>query len=110
MGRSNKGSRKKREEEKIVKDRAKVICVFGFEYVRIRNSSYENLTNLIHDYESQLKNNKKAKTSPRWSKISQFLKEVEEILSFIVSFVIIRLRLNLLFSWGFKDRRYRLVD
>ena len=74
-----KGAGRKREKEKLAKDRTKVIRVSESEYVRIKNSSYEKLINLIYDYRSQLENNKRAKTSPRWAKMSQFLKEVEKI-------------------------------
>ena len=79
MGWCKKGRRKKKEKEKLAKDRTKVIRLFESEYVRIKNGSYEKLINLIYEYKSQLENNKKAKRSPRWSKISQFLKEAEEI-------------------------------
>ena len=78
-GGARKGAGRKREKEKLAKDRTKVIRVSESEYVRIKNGSYEKLINLIYDYKSQLENNKKAKTSPRWAKMSQFLKEVEEI-------------------------------
>ena len=74
-----KGAVRKREKEKLAKDRTKVLRVSESEYVRIKNGSYENLINLIYEYKIQLENNKKAKTSPRWAKMSQFLKEVEEI-------------------------------
>ena len=75
-----KGAGRKREKEKLAKYRTKVIRVSKSEYVRIRNGNYEKLRNLIYEYKSQLEKNKKAKISPRWAKMSQFLKEVEEIL------------------------------
>ncbi len=78
-GGTRKGAGRKREKEKLAKDRTKVVRVSESEYVRIKNGSYENLINLIYEYKSQLEKNKKAKTSPRWAKMSQFLKEVEEI-------------------------------
>ena len=73
------GAGRKRKKEKLAKDRTKVIRVLESKYVRIKNGSYDKLINLIYEYKSQLENNKKAKTSPRWAKMSQFLKEVEEI-------------------------------
>ncbi len=78
-GGARKGAGRKREKEKLAKDRTKVVRVSESEYVRIKNGNYEKLINLIYDYKSQLEKNKKAKTSPRWAKMSQFLKEVEEI-------------------------------
>ena len=78
-GGARKGAGRKREKEKLAKDRTKVLRVSESEYVRIKNGNYEKLINLIYDYKSQLEKNKKAKTSPRWAKMSQFLKEVEEI-------------------------------
>ena len=64
-GGARKGAGRKKEKEKLAKDRTKVIRVSESEHVRIRNGSYEKLINLIYDYRSQLENNKKAKTSPR---------------------------------------------
>ncbi len=78
-GGARKGAGRKREKEKLAKDRTKVVRVSESEYVRIKNGNYESLINLIYDYKNYLENNKKAKTSPRWAKMSQFLKEVEEI-------------------------------
>ena len=78
-GGARKGAGRKREKEKLAKDRTKVIRLSKSDYVRIKNGSYEKLINLIYEYKSQLEKNKKAKTSPRWAKMSQFLKEVEKI-------------------------------
>ena len=69
-GGARKGAGRKREKEKLAKDRTKVIRVSESEYARIKSGSYENLINLIHEYKSQSEKNKKAKTSPRWAKIS----------------------------------------
>ena len=42
LGGVRKGVGRKREKEKLVKGKTKVICVFESEYVRVRNGSYED--------------------------------------------------------------------
>ena len=79
-GGKRRGAGRKREQKVLAKDRTKVARISEVDYARIKNGSYQALINLIYEYKCQLKDNKKAQTSPRWAKMGQFLKEVEKIL------------------------------
>ena len=79
-GGKRKGAGRKREQEILAKDRTKIARISEVDYARIKNGSYRALINLMYGYKCQLEDNKKAQTSPRWAKMGQFLKEVEEIL------------------------------
>ena len=78
-GGRRKGAGRKRDKEKLAKDRTKVVRISECHYARIKSGVYDDLISLIYDYKCELEDNKKAQTSPRWAKMSQFLKEVEEI-------------------------------
>ena len=74
------GAGRKREQEVLAKDRTKVVRISEIDYARIKNGSYQALIDLMYEYKCHLEDNKKAQTSPRWAKMGQFLREVEEIL------------------------------
>ena len=73
-------SGRKRKQEILAKDRTKVVRISLQDSERIKKGIYDQLIQLLYDYRLDVAQNPKSKSPPRYVKLRQLLKEVEEVL------------------------------
>lgn len=78
-GGKRQGAGRKPLGDKKAIDTTKVVRVSMSDYDRIKSGRYDDMMNLLFEYRSMLETSKGAKTSPRWQKLRDFMKEAEEI-------------------------------
>ena len=78
-GGRRKGAGRKRDKERLAKERTKVARLPFQHWARWKSGRYDELMALIYDYRCRLEEEKGAKTSPRWQRMRSFLTEVEKI-------------------------------
>lgn len=71
---------RKRQKARLAKDRTKVIRVSEKHYARIKSGAYDEIVHILRETRETMEESKKYKDSPRWSKLWQFMEDVEEIL------------------------------
>ena len=78
-GGARKGAGRKKLRSRLAEEMTKVCRLPIQHYARWKSGRYDELMHLIYDYRLRLEQEKGAKTSPRWQRMREFLKEIDEI-------------------------------